>query len=35
MTITFNTDVPDGSYRLKVGVGGDLRVVYSSVITLN
>jgi pSer/pThr/pTyr-binding forkhead associated (FHA) protein len=27
MTLTFSTDVPPGTYRLKVGVGGDLRVV--------
>jgi pSer/pThr/pTyr-binding forkhead associated (FHA) protein/S1-C subfamily serine protease len=27
MTLTFDTDVPPGTYRLKVGVGGDLRVV--------
>lgn len=27
MTLTFDADVPPGTYRLKVGVGGDLRVV--------
>jgi pSer/pThr/pTyr-binding forkhead associated (FHA) protein/S1-C subfamily serine protease len=27
MTLTFNTDVPPGTYHLKIGVGGDLRVV--------
>lgn len=27
LTLTFTTDVPPGSYRLKIGVGGDLRVV--------
>ena len=27
MTLTFDTDVPPGTYRLKIGVGGDLRVV--------
>lgn len=27
MTVTFDDDVPPGTYRLKVGVGGDLRVV--------
>jgi S1-C subfamily serine protease/pSer/pThr/pTyr-binding forkhead associated (FHA) protein len=27
MTLTFTTDVPPGTYRLKIGVGGDLRVI--------
>jgi hypothetical protein len=30
MTATFTEDVPPGTYRLKVGVGGDLRVVVDS-----
>jgi pSer/pThr/pTyr-binding forkhead associated (FHA) protein len=35
MTITFNDLVPAGTYRLKVGVGGDLRVIVNERITLN
>lgn len=27
LTLTFTSDVPRGTYRLKIGVGGDLRVV--------
>jgi hypothetical protein len=30
MSITFSEDVPPGTYRLKIGVGGDLRVVVDS-----
>lgn len=35
MTLTFSRRVPAGSYLLKIGVGGDLHVVYDDVVTLD
>lgn len=35
MTLTFSRRVPAGSYLLKIGVGGDLRVVYDGVLNLD
>lgn len=34
MTLTFSRAVPAGSYLLKIGVGGDLHVIYDDVVTL-
>jgi pSer/pThr/pTyr-binding forkhead associated (FHA) protein/S1-C subfamily serine protease len=35
MTLTFDREVPDGRYGLKVGIGGDLRVLYDGIVTLS
>ena len=34
LTFTFDSSVPSGRYLLKIGIGGDMRVIYAETFTL-